>query len=88
MTLKMNADHILVVQVNIFSIAAVLRSLILSLESFVYTSIVVRAVTDLVDPDLLTTRIQNSRSGSVEKIILCLLNLIQNFVHLKFVLKF
>ena len=42
-----------------------------------------RAATDLADPDpdLLTTRIQNSRSGSVNKT--CLLNLVQKFGHLK-----
>ena len=47
-----------------------------------------RAATDPADPDpdLLTTRIQNSRSGSVKKIFL--LNLVQKFGHLKFVRKF
>ena len=42
-----------------------------------------RAATDSADPDpdLLTTRIQNSRSGSVKKIFLS--NLLQKFGHLK-----
>ena len=41
----------------------------------------VRTATDPADPDLLTTRIQNLRSGSVNKI--CLLNLVQKFGYLK-----
>ena len=49
-----------------------------------------RAATDPADPnpdpDLLTTRIQKSRSGSVKKI--CLLNLVKAFEHLKFFLNF
>ena len=49
-----------------------------------------RAATDPADPDpdpdLLTTRIQNLRSGSVKKI--CFLNLVQHFGHLKFDSKF
>ena len=41
-----------------------------------------RAATDPADPDLLTTRIQNSRSGSVKKTFL--LSLVQKFGNLKF----
>ena len=45
-----------------------------------------RAATDPPDPDLLTTRFKNLRSGSVKKIFLT--NLMQKFVHFTFVVKF
>ena len=42
------------------------------------SSVQPRAATDLADPDLLTTRIQISRSGSVYKICLIILEHVQN----------
>ena len=45
-----------------------------------------RAATDPADPDLLITRIQNSRSGSVKKIFL--LNLVQKIWAFKICFEF